>query len=549
MLASIYLHGHLVAATFSLAMALAFAVSMARVPGARADLWYVVTFLLTASCALAEMWVAYRPTLAPARAQLCLEAILLFFITPAFHAQYAHEVFSAHGLRRHRRAVIAYALLTMVVVALIVSGVADGNRIHPLHRWGVHSAAVYLTMPAFALFALFVLANAAIQAPILLADGPRRSERRWVALPVLATPLCAVHELGIGIGVVGTLPVGGYFAATAGIIGAFVLAERFRSLVRAGSVVGAYTLERRLGGGGMADVYLARRGGRPGGVVQRVALKRLRTEFVEDPTFVRMLLDEARLVARLQHPHIVTLLDVGEHRGELFLAMELVEGAPLSRMLQLARRRQRVVDDAAVIEVGVQVADALVYAHAMCDDAGRTLQLVHRDVSPQNILVDKVGHVKLADFGIARSLERDGGTRTGVMKGKLSYMAPEQVSTSTYDQRIDVYALGVVLFEMLSNRVPYKGSTEPTILRRLLDNDPEPYRRAAGLAPPLGPLVREATHPDPCARLATAAALHAALLPLRDEARGRAALSALVADCVAVDEPADLHEAPTVAES
>src|SRR6202007_24454 len=131
------------------------------------------------------------------------------------------------------------------------------------------------------------------------------------------------------------------------------------------------------------------------------------------------------------------------------------------------------------------------YAHAMTDEAGRPLRLVHRDVSPHNVLVDKSGHIRLTDFGIARSLDAGGvATRTGVMKGKLSYMAPEQVQSSSYDQRIDVYSLGVVLFEMLSNRLPYHGSSEPTVLRRLMENDPEPWRRANGLGAPLGPIVR-----------------------------------------------------------
>ncbi|MCU1282497.1 MAG: serine/threonine protein kinase, partial [bacterium] len=253
---------------------------------------------------------------------------------------------------------------------------------------------------------------------------------------------------------------------------------------------------------------------------------------------------------RLMHPNIVTLLDVGEHHGELYLAMELVDGAPLSSMLQLGRRRGIAIGDAAAIEVALQVADALAYAHAMTDDDGQPLRLVHRDVSPQNVLVDKTGHVKLADFGIARSLQGSGArTRTGVMKGKLSYMAPEQLQTSSYDQRIDVYALGVVLFEMLSNRLPYQGSSEPTVLRRLIENDPEPWRRAAGLGEPFGSLVRDAAHPDPALRIQSAAALRAQLLPLRDEARARVELSALVAHAVAAARDRDPSEAATVVDA
>ena len=548
MLATIYIYGHLVAATFSLATALAFALSALRVPGARGDWWTALIFMVTASTGIVEMYLALSPTLLLARVLLALEGCLILFVAVAFHAQFARDVFSPAGARRHRLAIIGYVAWDAVCASVILTGFADGGHARAVTVAGIHSTVVVLPTWAFLFFVVYVCSSSALQAPLLLRAGPKQGERRMLAVPVALIPVMGMYELTLNIGVNPLVPLSGYFAAFAGIVGGFVLAERFRTLIGSGSVVGSYTLLSRLGSGGMADVYLARREG--SGVVQRVALKRLRPEHLDDPKFTRMFLDEARLAAKLVHPNIVTLLDVGEHQGELYLAMELVDGAPLSRMLQLLRRRGLPIGSAAAVEVTLQVANALTYAHAMTDETGQALRLVHRDVSPQNVLVDKTGHVKLADFGIARSLDGGGArTRTGIMKGKLSYMAPEQVQTSTYDQRIDVYALGVVLFEMLANRLPYDGSTEPSVLRHLLDNDPEPWRHARSLCAPLGPLVQQATHPDPAQRIQSAAELHAQLLSLRDEARGRAELCTLVADSIALSLERETQAAPTIADT
>ena len=545
--AAVYIYGHLVAATFSLAMVLAFAVSALSVPGARSDGWTSATFVLTGSTGIVEMLLAMSPSLDLARALVALEGLLILYVGVAFHVQFAAEVFTPAGARRHRLGILAYGTFCSILVALIIGGACDSGEPRALAVGGIHSMAMRMPTWAFLVCAVYVCSSSFLNVPLLLADGPRRGERRMLAVPMGLLPLVGIYELAIGVGFNPLVPVGGYFASLAGMVGPFVLAERFKSLVGGGSVVGSYTIVRRLGSGGMADVYLARRGG-AGGVVQSVALKRLRPEHVDDPNFVRMFLAEARIAARLMHPNIVTLLDVGEHGSELYLAMELVDGAPLSRVLQLLRRRGTPLAAAAAVEVGLQVADALAYAHAMTDDGGRPLGLVHRDVSPHNVLIDRTGHVRLTDFGIARidSLDPAARTRTGIMKGKLSYMAPEQVQSSAYDQRIDVYALGVVLFEMLSNRLPYDGSSEPTVLRRLIENDPEPWRRANGLGAPLGPIVRAATHPNPAERTLSAAELRAALLPLRDEARARGELAALVADAIAAASARD--DAPTIAD-
>ncbi len=551
MFASIYIYGHLVVAAASLMIGFAFAVSALRLPRSRADWWYSLTFALTAATALAEMTLAYEPTILRARLYLALIGILVFFSCVGFHAQYAAGVFSPRGQRRHAVAVLAYGGFCAVVIACILGGLFDDERLVPLSVHGVHSAVMALPAWAFALCMIYACLSFVLQVALLTRDGERALERRIIAVPVLCIPFIGLHELLIGLGVNPMLPLGGYFAALAGMAGPFVLAERFRTLSQLGNHLGRYQLERRLGGGGMADVFLARRGGheRLAHVVQHVALKRLRPEMAEDPHFVRMFLDEARLVARLRHPHIVTLIEAGESAGELYLAMELVDGAPLSRMLRVARSQQRPIDAAAAVEVGLQVADALAHAHQLAGDDERPLDIVHRDVSPQNILVDRHGHVKLTDFGIARCTDRKSETATGMMKGKLSYMAPEQLRDGHgYDQRVDLWALGVVLYELASGRPPWEGESEVSIMRQLLAGTPLPRQRAVALGGPLGDVIGGALAADPNARVASAAALREQLRRLRDEPRGRAELAALVAESLAQDERRASETAATVAE-
>jgi hypothetical protein len=207
--------------------------------------------------------------------------------------------------------------------------------------------------------------------PILLRPGERRAERKNVAIPVVLVSIVGTRELLICFGYNRSLPIGGYFAAMAGLVGVDVLVERFRTVTQ-GTQLGQYLIERRLGGGGMADVWLARRKGAAGVEhVLKVALKRMRPELASDPSFVQMFLHEARIIARLSHPHIVALHDVGQAEGEIYLAMELVEGAPLSRIIRLCRVRRESMREAAVVEVAVQLADALAYAHALAGEDGR----------------------------------------------------------------------------------------------------------------------------------------------------------------------------------
>src|SRR5581483_7989924 len=308
------------------------------------------------------MELAITGSLGWARALLTLEGLLIVFTVVAFHFQYAAEVFGERELRRHLVAVVAYGGWALLCLTLVVTGVGAEPTLRPVTVASIHTAVLRLHGWTFVLFTLYASSSAAIQSSLLLRAGPRQGERRMLAVPMLAVPLVTLHEMLLTVDLNPLVPIGGYFAAATGVTGVFVLAERFRSLVGSGGVVGSYTILGRLGSGGMADVFLARRSA-SGGVVQRVALKRLRPEHVDDPLFVRMFLDEARIAAKLVHPNVVTLLDVGQHGRELYLAMELVDGAPLSRMLQLLRRRGQPIGDAAAVEVVLQVADALAYAH------------------------------------------------------------------------------------------------------------------------------------------------------------------------------------------
>jgi serine/threonine protein kinase len=251
--------------------------------------------------------------------------------------------------------------------------------------------------------------------------------------------------------------------------------------------MGPYLLERRLGGGGMAEVFLARQQLNGGG--QRLCVvKRLWPEMVGDLDLIDMFLDEARLAARLSHPNLVPVYDFGEYAGAQYIAMEYVPGRTLADVLQEQSARKSFVPFPVAARIVAQVADALDYAHRATDADGRPLQVVHRDISPQNILLSSSGAVKLIDFGIAKSKGERLQTRVGYIKGKLGYMSPEQASARPLDARSDLFSLGLVLFELLTNAKPIpqrdditlmleavrKGVVEP--LERYRDGIPEPLK-------------------------------------------------------------------------
>jgi eukaryotic-like serine/threonine-protein kinase len=230
--------------------------------------------------------------------------------------------------------------------------------------------------------------------------------------------------------------------------------------------LGDYELIRKLATGGMAEVYEARRVG-PHGFAKRFAVKRILPQLAGDQRLVEMFCDEARIHAGLGHPNLVQVVDFGEHDGELFMALEYVDGMSCAELMLRLAARQRSVELTAALHIGREVLQALAYAHAARDEQGRQYRLVHRDVAPSNILIGKSGEVKLGDFGIVRAALIESRTAPGEIKGKIGYVSPEQAMGRPLDGRSDLFSLAVVLAEMLIGRALFPGQSEFEILSNL----------------------------------------------------------------------------------
>lgn len=239
--------------------------------------------------------------------------------------------------------------------------------------------------------------------------------------------------------------------------------------------LGRYELVRKIATGGMAELFLARFSG-PGGFEKRCAVKRILPQYASDAEFLRMFLNEARVAAMFDHPNIVQIFDHGtdENTGQHFIAMELVNGLDLRQLLRLAREQGLDVPPELAAYMMAQALDGLAYAHEFRDPAGVPLNVVHRDVSPQNILVSYDGSLKLVDFGIVKVNAQEGHTQTGLLKGKVAYMSPEQAAGEPIDGRADVFAIGVCLYELITGVKPFRGTTEIMTLKAILDQEPQP---------------------------------------------------------------------------
>lgn len=231
--------------------------------------------------------------------------------------------------------------------------------------------------------------------------------------------------------------------------------------------IGRYEVVTSIGSGGMATIYLARIAG-PAGFEKPVALKVIHSHLAEDPQFVQMFFDEARLAAQLQHPNIVQIFELGEAEteGMYYIAMEYLRGETLGAIIQRVYGvENRRMDPRIACHIIQQACDGLHYAHEATTIDDRPMGLVHRDISPQNLFITYSGSVKLMDFGIARAEGAAHSTRPGSLKGKFSYMSPEQVGGHDVDRRSDIFALGVVSWELLTGRRLFKGTTDLESLR------------------------------------------------------------------------------------
>ena len=303
---------------------------------------------------------------------------------------------------------------------------------------------------------------------------------------------------------------------------------------RPGQRLGEYELLAKLRDGGMATLFLARRAG-VAGFSRHVAIKVVHADLANDEQFRQMFLDEALLSSRIQHPNVVHVEELGRHGSAHFLVMEFVHGCSLSQMQRALLARGRRLSPAFAVRIAMHVAEALHAAHEARDDRGRLLNVVHRDVTPENVLLAYAGHVKLIDFGIAKAYGRRHRTQDGLLKGKFRYMAPEQALGRPVDRRVDIYQLGIVAWEMLTLRRLFDAERDIDLLaavQRPRVAPPSAY--VDGIPGALDVALMRALDPEPGSRppdAQTFARMLARALPAAHEVDAQA-LRALLHGCM-----------------
>jgi serine/threonine protein kinase len=292
--------------------------------------------------------------------------------------------------------------------------------------------------------------------------------------------------------------------------------------------IGRYTLLGVIGRGGMAEVFLAKQDG-PAGFQKTCVVKRIRRSLAEEPRFVDMFLREARVAARLNHPNAVQIFELGQEEGEYFIAMEHLDGLSLHRMARRSWYADRSLPTEVIVRAVADAALGLHHAHTLTGPDGRPTPLVHRDVSPDNVIVTREGIAKLLDFGIAKFGEIDDVTNAGEVKGKLPFMSPEQLRGAGLDPRSDLWSLGVTSYWLLTGRRPFEAPTDPKTIEAVLSSHPPRTGAVNPLVPPeLDAIVMRLLEKNPARRIASGAALAEELLALLGPTEGYAEAAAFV---------------------
>jgi serine/threonine-protein kinase len=278
-----------------------------------------------------------------------------------------------------------------------------------------------------------------------------------------------------------------------------------------GGRIGDYTLLRRLAIGGMGEIWLAERQG-ISGFSKRVVIKTILECFADEPSLVDMFLDEGRIAAGLTHPNVAQTYDLGQVGRTYYLAMEYIQGRDLRKLLLVNVERGQLLPLNLVLRILAEVCEGLYYAHRWKTPDGRHAGIVHRDISPQNILVTFDGKVKIIDFGIAKAAQSASRTQSGVLKGKYAYMSPEQVRGKPLDQRSDLFSLGVVMYELLTARRLFKRDSELSTLDAVLTTEiPPPTRIDGGVPREVEAVLLKALARDPDDRFQDARQMQLAL--------------------------------------